>query len=710
MPSERDAGGPSAHQEIRQPLNVLISEPQSGDTGLPFLPMMWGVLKTYWEHHGSARDAVEWLTPIFRLGPPGQLVRPYAGQRIDVLGLSCYSWNFPLQCAIARLVKEANPDCLVVAGGPEPDFKDPEFFAKHPDIDVIVVKDGEIPFTRILERLLDRGGTATFDAIPGLYLPAAGGPPASTGPAEVPREFPYSHYLEQSEHYEALLKLFPFGMLAVWETNRGCPFGCSFCDWGSSTMSKVRAFDLDRLCAEIEWFGRMRISTVMIADANFGMLARDVDLAERLIAANRKYHCPVFVTYNTAKNNPVRTVDIARRLVTSGLTAAHILSIQHTDETVLEAVHRQNISVEKQVQAVRELMAEGIPVYAQLILGMPGDTYGRWKRCFTDLMEWGVHSYHWVFPFDLLPNAPAAEPGYRREWKIETARRYVALGNGARIRGAFDPLLEPPANLVFQTRTFTRADWVRMATYAACVKALHNCCATDSIAIYLRFTHNVSYSCFYDAVLEGFFESDELADGWRRAVHDHYEGYRDTPDAVDFMDLPQFPDFQYQLEPSRWVFTQLCLDADRFYERLKGFLLDRFPAASALDSVIDYQKSILVRSDYDRARGKVFVVEHDWPRYFAETEKRSTYAPMPEPDPLPATCIEVTDQSWFDENAAVPLDWAEAADNIRPLRWVQTVVIGRNSKRKNNFQSLRRTASLPGEAARPRAAAAEPVR
>jgi putative methyltransferase len=681
------------------PLNVLISEPQSGDTGLPFVPMMWGILKTYWEHHGSARDAVEWLTPIYRLQPARTLVRPYADRHIDVLGLSCYSWNFPLQCAIARLVKEANPRCLVVAGGPEPDSRDQDFFEKYPYIDVIVVKDGEIPFTRILSRLLEQGGDAELHDIPGLYLPAAGGAPASTGAAEVPAVFQHSHYLEQSAHYEPLIKLSPFGMLAVWETNRGCPFSCSFCDWGSNTMSKVRQFDLDRLYAEIEWFGRMRISTVMIADANFGMLPRDLDIAECLIAAKRKYRCPVFVTYNTAKNHPARTVAIARRLVTSGLTAAHILSIQHTDEAVLGAVHRQNISVAKQVHAVRELMAEGIPVYAQLILGMPGDTYDRWKRCFTDLMEWGVHSYHWVFPFDLLPNAPAAEPEYRREWEIETAPRYVALGNGARIRGPFDAVLEPPSRLVFQTRTFTRADWVRMATYTACEKALHNCCATDSIAIYLRFTHDVSYARFYDAVVEDFFESDELAAGWRQAVHAHYEWYRDTPDAVDFMDLPQFPDFQYQLEPSRWIFTQLCLDADRFYARLKAFLLVRFPAAASLDSAVDFQKNILVRADYDRAQGKTFRMKHDWPRYFAETTRRMTYSPMPEPDPLPAAWAAVTDQAWSDENAVVALDWAECAANIRPLRWLQTVVIGRNSKRKNNFQSLHLVDSPPGVAA-----------
>jgi putative methyltransferase len=684
----RDPSPGSVREAPGGPVRVLISEPQSGETGLPFLPMMWGVLKTYWEHHGAARDAVEWLKPIYRLLPPAVLLRPYAGERIDVLGLSCYSWNFPLQCVVARAVKEANPHCLVVAGGPEPDFKDPRFFETHAYIDAIVVKDGEIPFTRILD-CVAHGPGPRLDDVPGLYLPTPGGAPRSTGVPEVPVAFAHSHYLEQSAAYQAMIAESPFGMLAVWETNRGCPFSCSFCDWGSNTMSKVRQFDLERLYAEIDWFGRNHISTVMIADANFGMLQRDVDLAERLIAANREHRCPVFVTYNTAKNSPARTVDIARRLVRAGLTSAHLLSIQHTDQAVLTAIHRQNISVAKQVQVVRELVAEGIPVYAQLILGMPGDSYGLWKRCFTDLMEWGVHSYHWVFPFELLPNAPAAEAAYRREWEIETATRFVALGNGARVRGPFDPVLEPPSRLVFQTRTFTRDDWVRMAAYAACVKALHNCCATDSIAIYLRFTHDVPYAAFYDAVIEEHFESDAVLRGWLEEVRAHYERYRDTADAVDFMDLAQFPDFQYQLEPSRWLFTQICLGAERFYDRLEEFLLRRFPAAAALAGAVAYQRNLLVRANYDRAAGKVFAVDRDWPAYFAEAEQLSVAAPLPDPEPLGEAWIEVTDQAWSDENAVVPLDWAEADERVRPLRWLHTVVIGRNSKKKNNFQALR---------------------
>ena len=111
-------------------------------------------------------------------------------------------------------------------------------------------------------------------------------------------------------------------------------------------MSKLRRFDMERLTAEAEWFGRRRVGFVMLADANFGILERDLDIVDMAIAANERYGFPAFLSYNTAKNHPDRTVAIARKVIGSGLASAHILSIQHTDPGVLAATERANISIE----------------------------------------------------------------------------------------------------------------------------------------------------------------------------------------------------------------------------------------------------------------------------------------------------------------------------------------------------------------------------
>ena len=59
---------------------------------------------------------------------------------------------------------------------------------------------------------------------------------------------------------------------ASWETNRGCPYRCTFCVWGAEYYNKIRKFSFeDRLLAEIDWFSKNKIGLVFGCDANFGV-------------------------------------------------------------------------------------------------------------------------------------------------------------------------------------------------------------------------------------------------------------------------------------------------------------------------------------------------------------------------------------------------------------------------------------------------------
>lgn len=674
---------------------VLISEPQFMEMGVPSLPIMWGVLKTYWEHHGTGRDHIHWLAPIHYMGNVGALLRPYWGMPVDVLGLSCYAWNWDLQCEIARAVKAAQPQCLVVAGGPEPDYKDRNFFQMHPYIDMIAVKDGEITFTNILNKLLSLDGpwqsrnkSTLFADIPGLYLPGTdGNGHLMTGPAIVPQVFDVSPYIAQHEYYKQLRDSLPGSVVAIWETNRGCPYKCSFCDWGSNTMSKLRKFDIERIKAEIEWFGQMNVSFIFSADANFGILKRDLEITDLLAETNKTYGFPTYFRYSTAKNHPDRTVAIAKKLYESGMTSAHHLSIQHTDEEVLAATERSNISVKKQIEVVRQMMQDNIPIYVQLILGIPGDTWQKWKQCFYDLMEWGVHAYYWVFPYNLLPNAPAAEPEYMQNWKIETLPRYVLHNEGGRIPVPIDEVRETRSRLIVETKSYTRRDWVRMHVFAACIKALHNGSVTQSIAVYLRFTHNVSYAEFYDDLYENWLTSSPpMADAASRLLH-HYERYLNDGNVIDFLEVPELPSLQHHMEPSRWMFVQFFLRFHAFFDSLEQHLVDRFPQITNLSSVIAYQKNLMILPDYNSEDGKTFQTDHDWVAYFARARALVTYEPLPEPESTPGATVHAGDKECSDGEFSHTINW-KGSDEERLMQWIQSTVFGRNSVDKNNFQEL----------------------
>lgn len=689
---------------------VLISEPQViwgiqfDDEGAqrPYFPYVWAILKSYWERHGDGDGLYEWMEPIWLNDMPDSLLRPYEGRRIDVLGLSCYTWNWETQCSIARQVKVQNPDCLVVAGGPEPDYKDPDIFHKHPYIDVIAVQDGEITFNKILSKLSrdDRD----FRDIRGLYLPGVnGGGHLCTGVAEVPTVFDHSPYVDQSAYYQRLVEQYGTGNFdVILETNRGCPYSCSFCDWGSNTMSRVRRFEMARIEEEIDWLGCMKVACIMLADANFGILQRDLEIADLLNETREKHGgYPRHIYYSAAKNNPDRAIAIAKKFAQSGICSAHALSIQHTRQEVLAATKRSNISPEKQVEVVKAMTKAGVPIDVQLILGIPGDTHALWKGCLADLMERGIHEDYLIVPYHVLPNAPAAEKSFMDLWQIRTIGRRALDRTHSDFHDTSKDVIRNRDKIIVQSKTFSREDWIKMSTYAAFIQALHNGSLTQRIAVYLRLTHNVPYLELYERLIEGWFESAGTAPDWYKAVSSHYRNYLEDEDASDHMKVEELPHLPYALHPSRWIYVQACLHIDEFFDALKAYLLAQYPAAANLDSNIDFQKQLVILPSFDRDAGKTLRTDFDWVHYFEEARGRDASEPLGEPAHSPGEVLRATDRDSGDGVAvagrkffARPLEWGTGSLQDRWVKWIDRLVVGRNSAAMQNFQRFRVEAPL----------------
>jgi len=96
--------------------------------------------------------------------------------------------------------------------------------------------------------------------------------------------------------------------LILWETNRGCPFQCTFCDWGSAIAAKVSQFDLERLLKEVDWFADKKIEFIFTCDANYGMLARDYDITKYVADTKQRLGYPKALSVqNTRMARSART-------------------------------------------------------------------------------------------------------------------------------------------------------------------------------------------------------------------------------------------------------------------------------------------------------------------------------------------------------------------------------------------------------------------
>ena len=252
-----------------------------------YLPYSAGVIWSYaiadpWIHDNF--EVTDWIWRRDAVEPLAQRLA-----QNDIVTFSCYVWNHRFNYEIARRVKELNPRALLVFGGPEPAITDPELFVKEPFMDIVICFEGEITFRNLILAY----PSGNYDHIPGLLI-NKNGTVLNTGDAnriESLTDIP-SPYL--SGVFDKLIADNPGVMWqGTLETSRGCPFACTFCDWGSLTYNKVKKFELERVFDELEWMAKRNFDFISFTDANFGMFAeRDSLIADKIIECQEKYGSP----------------------------------------------------------------------------------------------------------------------------------------------------------------------------------------------------------------------------------------------------------------------------------------------------------------------------------------------------------------------------------------------------------------------------------
>ena len=366
-----------------------------------YLPYSAGVVWSYSLQDPDIRQQFAVTEFVWRREPVETTARRLACN--DIVAFSVYVWNHRYCYALGRRIKEINPDVLIVLGGPEPAITDTEFFQKEPWVDLVVCYEGEITFRRILQHHADRD----WHCVPGLLI-NRDGKALKTQDAERIKELGEvpSPYL--AGIFDDLVAQHPeITWQGTLETNRGCPFACTFCDWGSLTYNKVKQFGLERVFAELEWMAQRNFDWISITDANFGMFPeRDSMIADKIIECQERYGSPRTFSVAWAKNQKREVIDIVKKLLDSkGFNQGLTLSVQSLDLDVLENIKRKNMEINKLEEVFSLCDQRNIPAYTELILGLPGETLESWKRNFYHLYDLNQHTGITVFQAQLLENA-----------------------------------------------------------------------------------------------------------------------------------------------------------------------------------------------------------------------------------------------------------------------------------------------------------------
>jgi radical SAM superfamily enzyme YgiQ (UPF0313 family) len=456
---------PAAVERNGDRLAVGLVQINNSFSGQNYLPYSVGVLQAYAQRHAKNPERFHFLPALYKRAAISSAADDLLAA--DVVGFSTYVWNAQISLEIARRLKLHRPDVLIVFGGPHvPDHAE-QLLRDNPFIDLAVHKEGEITFLRVLETLPSRdwsGLEGVSFMRSGSYVRTGNGP-RIRDLDDIP-----SPFLEGV--FDPLIVNNPDETwIGLWETNRGCPFQCTFCDWGSAVANKVNQFGLERIKSEVQWFARHKIDFVFCCDANFGLLKRDLLIAEYIAEVKQTTGYPKALSVQNTKNTTERAYMTQKILSDSGLNKGVTLSMQSVDPATLQAVKRANISLETYFELQRRFTRDRVETYSDMILGLPGETYDSFVNGIETLIENGQHNRIQFNNLSILPNAEMGDPDYQRRFGMVTVRSEIINIHGQRVEMGDD--VAEVQDLVIATAAMPAEDWVRTRAICWMVNLLH---------------------------------------------------------------------------------------------------------------------------------------------------------------------------------------------------------------------------------------------
>lgn len=478
-------------------INVGLVQINNNYSGQSYLPYSIGLLEAYVKANSKNPELYNFLLPVHLRIPPDNAVNML--QFGDIIGFSVYVWNINISLEIARRLKERSPNVLIVFGGPQVPNHAEEFLRMHKYIDLAVHGEGEIAFLQILENYTSKDWSKVFSSSyinnDQKYIMNPNSPRMENLGKEL------SPYLNDT--FLPLMNANPDEhWLAIWETNRGCPYSCSYCDWGSATQSKVKKFDLERVIDEVDWFAKNKIEFVFCADANFGMLERDFEIASKVAESKKNFGYPRTISVQNAKNATEKAYKVQKLLADSKLNTAITISFQSTDEKTLENIKRSNIKLDSFRELQRRFTRDKIPTYTDIIIGLPGETYDSYANGVASVIEGGQHNRIFFMNLSILPNAEMGNPEYQKKFGMEIVENGVVYIRGS-INQANDEFAETQ-QLVIANNTLSREDWVRARTFAWLCNFLH----FNKVLQIPLLVLNKHYNCGFRELIELFCEGD----------------------------------------------------------------------------------------------------------------------------------------------------------------------------------------------------------
>lgn len=325
-----------------------------------------------------------------------------------VIGFSFYTWNAAEFLDLAATLKKALPHAIIIAGGPH--VQQVADYLGTEAIDVVFRGEAEIT----LQEFLDCTSQSQWHAVAGISYLVDG---EIYNTEERARCKDLDHFPSPLDVLElTAADGTPLYESIAYETSRGCPFKCAFCEWGTGAIgSRMYQWSMERIRRDWERIVAAGIKDIWLADSNFGALKQDIDKARLLVELKDRTGLPVSFATSWSKKHSRQVQEIALLLHSKQLLPHYQLALQTLTPEALRLSNRQNMSSNEYEPIAKSMSEQGVPIAAELIWGLPGDNLADFERNLDELLATFPNIN--IFGYTLLPGTEF----YRRrdEYRIE---------------------------------------------------------------------------------------------------------------------------------------------------------------------------------------------------------------------------------------------------------------------------------------------------
>lgn len=322
--------------------------------------------------------AIRWLYELNR-SYPGLHVKEFALKMdteeivthccaFQMVAFSCYIWNIERTLEVAAKIKQQNPQCVILLGGPEVSYEWADLMERS-EVDLIIPDEGEVPFARLLQNY------PTLETVPGLIWKKNGKVVQNTAPelfdlTGLDGINPYIHIPDEE------LK----NKIGYIEATRGCPNRCEYCLAG--LQNKVRYLPEATVQSNLLYL-MQRGKTIKFLDRTFNTNPAYAISIFRFIL---EHHRPQNIFQFEVKADILQwdLIEFVQTQVPKGIFRFEI-GIQTLNEQSNQEVNRKLdfANIKKFVERV----SGKIEIHLDLIVGLPNDYWDDIKFSFEEVFK-----------------------------------------------------------------------------------------------------------------------------------------------------------------------------------------------------------------------------------------------------------------------------------------------------------------------------------